>query len=201
MAGGGGGAWKVAYADFVTAMMAFFMVMWLVSQDQKVKDSVAKYFVDPVGFSLSGSADRPKDSAGLFESEYNGAVPGAKKRTSGRGRGTMRNRENQDSETTMVADSIMEEPSRAIRNDLRNGSRQGAARSQNAAAGHFRSDEIDGGRLPGSGFIIAQSRRLRRTGRGSHSLQHGKELTGKPAFTNNAKLRPHHSGGSNAAHF
>jgi flagellar motor protein MotB len=37
MAGGGGGAWKVAYADFVTAMMAFFMVMWLVSQDQKVK--------------------------------------------------------------------------------------------------------------------------------------------------------------------
>ena len=28
MAGGGGGAWKVAYADFVTAMMAFFLVMW-----------------------------------------------------------------------------------------------------------------------------------------------------------------------------
>ena len=68
MAGGGGGAWKVAYADFVTAMMAFFMVMWLVSQDQKVKDSVAKYFVDPVGFSLSGSSTRPTDSAGLFQS-------------------------------------------------------------------------------------------------------------------------------------
>jgi chemotaxis protein MotB len=110
MAGGGGGAWKVAYADFVTAMMAFFMVMWLVSQDQKVKDSVAKYFVDPVGFSLSGSSDRPKDAAGLFEQEFNGQVPGAKNRTSGRGRGTMRSRENQDSETTMVADSIMEEP-------------------------------------------------------------------------------------------
>lgn len=57
---GGGGAWKVAYADFVTAMMAFFMVMWLVSQDQKVKDSVAKYFVDPVGFSLSGTSNRPQ---------------------------------------------------------------------------------------------------------------------------------------------
>ena len=127
MAGGGGGAWKVAYADFVTAMMAFFMVMWLVSQDQKVKDSVAKYFVDPVGFSLSGSADRPKDSAGLFESEFNGAVPGAKSRTSGRGRGTMRNRENQDSETTMVADSIMEEPSNAER-------WQGEARKQIEAA-------------------------------------------------------------------
>jgi len=115
MAGGGGGAWKVAYADFVTAMMAFFMVMWLVSQDQKVKDSVAKYFVDPVGFSLSGSADRPADSAGLFESEFQGQVPGASKRSSGRGRGTMRNRENQESETTMVADSILEEPGAAER--------------------------------------------------------------------------------------
>jgi hypothetical protein len=48
MAGkGGGGAWKVAYADFVTAMMAFFMVMWLVSQNQKVKEAVAGYFRNP----------------------------------------------------------------------------------------------------------------------------------------------------------
>jgi chemotaxis protein MotB len=39
MAGGGGGAWKVAYADFVTAMMAFFMVMWLVGQDQEKRTS------------------------------------------------------------------------------------------------------------------------------------------------------------------
>lgn len=115
MAGGGGGAWKVAYADFVTAMMAFFMVMWLVSQDQKVKDSVAKYFVDPVGFSLSGSSARPKDSAGVFEQEYAGQVPGAKHRTSGRGRGNMASRENQDSETTMVADAILEEPDKAER--------------------------------------------------------------------------------------
>ena len=115
MAGGGGGAWKVAYADFVTAMMAFFMVMWLVSQDQKVKDSVAKYFVDPVGFSLSGSNNRPKDSAGVFEQEYAGPVPGAKNRTSGRGRGNLASRETQDSETTMVADAILEEPDKAER--------------------------------------------------------------------------------------
>jgi chemotaxis protein MotB len=47
MAGGGGGAWKVAYADFVTAMMAFFMVMWLVSQKNEVKESIAHYFQDP----------------------------------------------------------------------------------------------------------------------------------------------------------
>ncbi len=112
---GGGGAWKVAYADFVTAMMAFFMVMWLVSQDQKVKDSVAKYFVDPVGFSLSGSSARPADSAGLFESEFQGQVPGAKSRSSGKGRGSMRSRENSESETSLVADSIMEEPSQTQR--------------------------------------------------------------------------------------
>ena len=45
MAGKGGGAWKVAYADFVTAMMALFMVLWLVSQtDQKLKKSLSDYF-------------------------------------------------------------------------------------------------------------------------------------------------------------
>ena len=113
MAGGGGGAWKVAYADFVTAMMAFFMVMWLVNQDPKVKDSVAKYFVDPVGFSLSGTNSQPADSAGLFESEFNGQVPGAKNRSSGRGRGSMRSRENMENETGLVADSILEEPEKA----------------------------------------------------------------------------------------
>jgi len=35
-----GGAWKVAYADFVTAMMAFFLVMWLVGQSKAVRSSV-----------------------------------------------------------------------------------------------------------------------------------------------------------------
>lgn len=47
MAGKGGGAWKVAYADFVTAMMAFFMVMWLVGQKDSVKEGIAEYFRDP----------------------------------------------------------------------------------------------------------------------------------------------------------
>ena len=45
-----GGAWKVAYADFVTAMMAFFLVMWLVTQDQIIKENVAGYFNDPGGW-------------------------------------------------------------------------------------------------------------------------------------------------------
>jgi len=45
-----GGAWKVAYADFVTAMMAFFLVMWLVNQSDAVKQAVQSYFVNPGGF-------------------------------------------------------------------------------------------------------------------------------------------------------
>ena len=42
-----GGAWKVAYADFVTAMMAFFLVMWIVGQSAEVKAGVGGYFRDP----------------------------------------------------------------------------------------------------------------------------------------------------------
>ena len=46
-----GSAWKVAYADFVTALMAFFLVMWLVGQGQSVRQAVAGYFKDPWVFS------------------------------------------------------------------------------------------------------------------------------------------------------
>lgn len=49
-----GGAWKVAYADFVTAMMALFIVLWILGQDQEVKEAVSGYFKDPVGFSSKG---------------------------------------------------------------------------------------------------------------------------------------------------
>lgn len=42
-----GGAWKVAYADFVTAMMAFFLVMWLMGADEETKSSIAHYFNHP----------------------------------------------------------------------------------------------------------------------------------------------------------
>ena len=44
-----GGAWKVAYADFVTAMMALFIVLWLMGQSDAVKKAVAGYFNDPKG--------------------------------------------------------------------------------------------------------------------------------------------------------
>ncbi len=42
-----GGAWKVAYADFVTAMMALFMVLWITAQDPKVLKATADYFRNP----------------------------------------------------------------------------------------------------------------------------------------------------------
>lgn len=54
-----GGAWKVAYADFVTAMMALFLVLWLTSQDEKIKEAVERSFRNPFS-SLT------KDSTGLI---------------------------------------------------------------------------------------------------------------------------------------
>ena len=62
-AGHHGGAWKVAFADFVTAMMALFIVLWLLNTSQDVKDSVAGYFKDPsgngrmVGSALAGAGE------------------------------------------------------------------------------------------------------------------------------------------------
>ena len=44
-----GGAWKVAYADFVTALMSLFIVLWLMSQSEQVRKAVAGYFNDPRG--------------------------------------------------------------------------------------------------------------------------------------------------------
>lgn len=46
-----GGAWKVAYADFVTAMMALFIVLWLLNSSKKVQEAVGGYFKDPTGSS------------------------------------------------------------------------------------------------------------------------------------------------------
>lgn len=47
-----GGSWKVAYADFATAMMALFIVLWLMNSDQATKAIVAGYFKDPSGKSV-----------------------------------------------------------------------------------------------------------------------------------------------------
>jgi len=58
-----GGAWKVAYADFVTAMMALFIVLWLMNSSKQVQEAIGGYFKDPsgkskmVGTDQSGSGD------------------------------------------------------------------------------------------------------------------------------------------------
>ncbi len=53
-----GGAWKVAYADFVTAMMALFIVLWLMNTSDHVRKAVAGYFNDPSGRSAETGTDR-----------------------------------------------------------------------------------------------------------------------------------------------
>ena len=51
-----GGAWKIAFADFATAMMAFFLVMWLMSSaTPEQKKAISGYFQDPIGFTESAS--------------------------------------------------------------------------------------------------------------------------------------------------
>lgn len=62
-----GGAWKVAYADFVTAMMALFMVLWLTSQDQRIKEAVERAFRNPF-------SSVTKDSVGIIPSKETQAV-------------------------------------------------------------------------------------------------------------------------------
>jgi len=58
-----GGAWKVAYADFVTAMMALFIVLWLLNSSKQVQEAVGGYFKDPsgvskkVGSNMTGSGE------------------------------------------------------------------------------------------------------------------------------------------------
>jgi chemotaxis protein MotB len=69
-----GGAWKVAYADFVTAMMAFFLVMWIVGQSKAVRQSVAQYFRDPGAFSEGGR--------GLLPGAVSGATGGGQPQAS-----------------------------------------------------------------------------------------------------------------------
>jgi len=73
-----GGAWKVAYADFVTAMMALFIVLWLLNTSKPVKEAVAGYFKDPsgtgkkAGTSMTGTGEAltlSKDNMGKLKDE------------------------------------------------------------------------------------------------------------------------------------
>ena len=66
--GGGhhGGAWKVAYADFVTALMALFMVLWISGQNVEIRKATSKFFQDPYNA-------LPERSSGLMSAHTAGA--------------------------------------------------------------------------------------------------------------------------------
>ena len=83
-----GGVWKIAYADFMTAMMAFFLVMWLInSTDKKTLTQVATYF-NPMR--LTDKKPTPKGLQEPDGSEGKEATPqkGGKKKEQGEGKGT-----------------------------------------------------------------------------------------------------------------
>jgi len=97
MAGKGGGSWKVAYADFVTAMMAFFLVMWIGSQDSATRQAVAAYFVDP-----SGVSKNPVKTGAVHNKVSKGAVPEQEQTATGRGRNSYSRPENEGSWATKL---------------------------------------------------------------------------------------------------
>jgi flagellar motor protein MotB len=112
---GKGGAWKVAYADFVTAMMAFFMVMWLITQDQKIKESIARYFQSPAGLKIFGSSTQPENTGGMLEADQAGPIPGARLRSAGRGLGDAQDPDDQDNESQIVNEYLFDDTSWAER--------------------------------------------------------------------------------------
>src|ERR1022692_2562931 len=78
-----GGAWKVAYADFVTAMMALFIVLWLLNSSKQIQEAVGGYFKDPTGTSnrvgsgKTGAGDNftlTKDNMSKLKDELQKAV-------------------------------------------------------------------------------------------------------------------------------
>ncbi len=68
-----GGAWKVAYADFVTAMMALFMVLWISAQDKEILIATSHYFQNPFDSPMDNSAGIL--TAGSGEGNAQGAAP------------------------------------------------------------------------------------------------------------------------------
>jgi chemotaxis protein MotB len=66
--GGGhhGGAWKVAYSDFVTTMMALFIVLWIVGQNAATREAVAQYFRDPGAFRQGSAPSIVQGGAGVL---------------------------------------------------------------------------------------------------------------------------------------
>ncbi|MGA2371821.1 MAG: flagellar motor protein MotB [Candidatus Korobacteraceae bacterium] len=75
-----GGAWKVAYADFVTAMMALFIVLWLMNSSKPIQEAISGYFKDPAGTGKLTGTNKPpthevsKDSLDKVKAELEKAI-------------------------------------------------------------------------------------------------------------------------------
>jgi flagellar motor protein MotB len=134
----GGGAWKVAYADFVTAMMAFFLVMWITSQNQKVRESVAEYFSDPLGRSK-----KPSKAGSTFDVTHKGSVPRAESVDLGRGRNPHTSPAQTSSPTRRVSDWAMSnEAARAYWRRQAQRCREQAAKSDDVRARRLSTEEV-----------------------------------------------------------
>jgi chemotaxis protein MotB len=70
-AGHHGGAWKVAYADFVTAMMALFIVLWLLNTSKQMQEAVGGYFKDPTGNAKKVGTNQMGSGENLLVSKTN----------------------------------------------------------------------------------------------------------------------------------
>jgi len=75
-----GGAWKVAYADFVTAMMALFIVLWLMNTSKPIQEAISGYFKDPAGTGKFTGLSKPpaqpltKDDLNKVKTELEKAI-------------------------------------------------------------------------------------------------------------------------------
>lgn len=70
-----GGAWKVAYADFVTAMMAFFLVMWIMGLSESSKKDIANYFTEPGPLSFTTGKALPYGLSTTQKANYSNDKP------------------------------------------------------------------------------------------------------------------------------
>ncbi len=127
-----GGVWKIAYADFMTAMMAFFLVMWLInSSDKKTLTQVATYF-NPLRLTDKSAASKGLHEAHSVEStaqgdevQSSGSTQGAKKEKS------KREETKGDPKGTFNEDAIFQDPLAAL-DKIASDARDAAAKSERA---------------------------------------------------------------------
>ena len=95
-----GGAWKVAYADFVTAMMAFFIVMWILASDDDIKAAVSDYFNSPENYSFfDRMATSPIE---IFD------LPASPSRKKGDGPGQISFSSDREKDTIVMSEALMQ---------------------------------------------------------------------------------------------